>query len=80
MVNDNPNTVTTVSQKKAILEHLLDGKTITPLEAMDAFRCMRLSGRIWDLRNEGYAIKDRWVTVGTRKKVKEYYMEVRNGA
>lgn len=46
-----------MSQKQAILEYLLSGKSITPLEALDLFKCFRLGARIWDLKKEGHDIK-----------------------
>lgn len=35
---------------------ILSGKSITPLQALEKFRCLRLGARILDLRNEGYDI------------------------
>ena len=77
MRNYNPNNP--ASQNSRILAHLRNGGTITTLTATKKpFFCCRLSGRIWDLRDAGYDIKDRWKVVGSRKKsVKEYYMEER---
>lgn len=75
--NINPNERSTSSQNALILTHLMKGGTITTLTAVRRpFRCCRLSGRIWDLRNEGHDIKDMWKVVGPdKKRVKEYYME-----
>ena len=39
---------------------------ITPLQAMDHFGCMRLSGRIHDLRSMGYKISSDLVEVRNR--------------
>ena len=39
---------------------------ITPLQAMDHFGCMRLSGRIHDLREMGYKISSDLVEVKNR--------------
>jgi len=44
------------SQTALILEHLKAGKTINPIEALNMFNCFRLSGRIADLRRQGYNI------------------------
>lgn len=38
-----------MSQNKAILQHLQKGNSITPLEALHLFGCLRLSARIHDL-------------------------------
>ncbi len=41
-----------MSQNEKILEHLKNGNTITPLEALERFGCMRLGSRINDLRED----------------------------
>ena len=46
-----------VTQKELCLRYLLEYDTITPLEALEAFGCFRLSAVIFDLREEGYNIK-----------------------
>ena len=38
------------SQTVRILAHLRSGHTLTALEALEKFGCMRLGGRIYDLR------------------------------
>ena len=38
-------------------EALLQGRTITPLDALNEIRCFRLGGRIYDLRKDGMDIK-----------------------
>ena len=75
--NINPNEASSASQCALILTHLKSGKTITSLSARKRpFYCLRLSGRIWDLRNRGIDIKTREIIVGPRKKrIAEYYME-----
>jgi hypothetical protein len=47
----------TKSQRDEILGHLLTGKAISPLEALEKFGCFRLGGRIFELRQQGYRIK-----------------------
>ena len=44
------------SQRKLVLQRLLEKKTITSWEAITDFRCTRLSAVIFDLRQEGYNI------------------------
>lgn len=48
------------TQSQRIKEHLLKGKTLTPLQALNKFGCFRLSARIYDLKDElwdlGYVI------------------------
>ena len=46
-----------LTQKKQILEHLKKHGSITPLEALDNYGCMRLGARIWDLRHDGHQIR-----------------------
>lgn len=63
------------SQEKRILEYLLEGYTITQLEALQMFGCMRLSGRIFDLRNKGFNIEMTIVTTKKRKRVAQYKLQ-----
>lgn len=44
------------SHKEMTLEYMTLYGSITPREALDAFGCMRLSGRIGELRDDGYDI------------------------
>ena len=62
-------------QNAQILAYLSQGNAITPLAALAKFGCLRLSARIWDLRDKGYDIKTRIVCVGKNKNVAEYYFE-----
>jgi len=59
------------SQSYQIREYLLQGNTITALEALKLFGCFRLSGRIYDLRKEGTNISSTIVKVNG-KRVAEY--------
>jgi len=45
-----------MSQNQQILKHLKSGKTLTPLQALGLFDCMRLAARIEEIRDMGYAI------------------------
>ena len=53
----------TESQNKTILQMLLDGMKVTPMDALIACGCFRLSARIFDLRSKGYDIKTDMVEV-----------------
>ena len=44
------------AHKRLIRDHLLNGGSITALEALREYGCYRLASRINDLRNEGLAI------------------------
>jgi len=48
---------TKVSQCEYILKYLELYGSITPLEALREFGCMRLASRIWDLTQKGYRFK-----------------------
>jgi len=56
-----------VSQKNQILGHMRRHKTITPLEALDKFGCLRLAARIQNLRDSGYKIATEWVRKGEKR-------------
>lgn len=45
------------TQKDMCLEYLEEYGSITPLEALTAFGCFRLSAVIFELREEGYVIR-----------------------
>lgn len=62
--------MTTESQEKAIKEYLENGGKLTALEALELFRCLRLSARIFDLKDRGLKIQDRFITVPSGKRVK----------
>lgn len=63
------------TQNAQILAHLEAGKTITALQAMDQYGCMRLSGRIYDLKQEGHAISKQMVKTASGKHVAEYWLD-----
>ena len=39
-----------MSQEKQILKHLQSGRSITPIEALELYGCLRLASRIANLR------------------------------
>jgi hypothetical protein len=50
------------SQTKKIAEHLMSGKSITPIEALNKFGCFRLGARIHDLKHkQGFCIEAKTV-------------------
>jgi hypothetical protein len=69
-------TDTTASQRDQILDYLKQGYELTPLDALVRFKCLRLSGRILELRQAGYDIQtnDRVLTAesGKKKRVAAY--------
>lgn len=63
---------TTESQNKQILAHLQAGNTLTPIDALNHFGCLRLSARIHNLREKGHAIKMEMVSTRSGKRVARY--------
>ena len=61
-----------VTQLAALLAWLQAGDEITPLEALSAFGCFRLGGRIYDLKKQGYDIRKHMVTTPSGARVASY--------
>lgn len=74
MQNINENSKTSKSQTDLILEWMLAGNTITPLEALEKFKCFRLGARIADIKARGYLVYSEFVTTPSEKKVKQYHL------
>ena len=55
-----------MSQRRMVLDYILDHGGITPKDAEDKLGIMRLASRIHELRKEGYPITDEWVTKKNR--------------
>lgn len=70
--NINENEKSSQSQCAMILDWLERGFTITQMEALKRFGCIRLPARINDLRNRGYQIEMHKVKTNTGKLVGEY--------
>lgn len=62
------------TQKSIVRQHLLDGKSITPLEALHLCNSLRLSAIIFRLREEGLPIVTEKIQVSPRKRVAQYYL------
>lgn len=62
------------SQNALIKGWLLNGHSITQLDALKMFGCFRLSARIANLRDEGYDIVTDMVTIND-KRVASYYLQ-----
>ena len=75
MANVNLNKKESESQCSKIAEYLKKGYSITSLEALKLFGCMRLASRIWDLRVHGYNIGKKIITTPTNKRVCEYFLQ-----
>jgi len=70
------------SQRAAIARYLKSGKSLTPLEALQKFRCMRLGARIWELKQQGADIKKYMTKVGRGEETKHVaaYYQLRGRA
>ena len=64
----------TDSQNALIKGWLLNGHSLTTLDALTMFGCFRLSARIANLREEGYDIVTEMVTIND-KRIARYYMQ-----
>lgn len=62
------------AQAQDILAHLRAGHTITPLEALANFGCLRLGARVWDLKQDGHQIGREMVALPNGKRVARYSM------
>lgn len=66
------------TQKANVRAWLLNGNTITPLEALNKFGSLRLSAIIFDLREEGLPIEMERLQVAPRKRVARYFIKKEN--
>jgi hypothetical protein len=63
-----------MNQNQQILNHLRNGKSITPLEALNEYGCLRLGARIHDLKRAGHNIASESVELPNGKRVASYRM------
>ena len=70
------NEESAATQCNRILAHLKKGLTITSLEALQMFGCMRLASRISDLRKRGENIVVDRVKLANGKSVAQYHLAV----
>jgi hypothetical protein len=57
----------TDSQNNLIKAWLMNGRSITPLQALDMFGCFRLSARIDNLRKAGMNIKTDLIMINDKR-------------
>ena len=60
------------AQASRILAYLQQGMSLTPLQALDQFGCMRLAARIHELRQAGHVIEETTIVTGNGKRVAQY--------
>jgi hypothetical protein len=61
-----------MSQSEAILEHLKSGESLTALQALSLFNCLRLGARILELRRQGHDIRSEIIRTPSGKNVAKY--------
>ena len=64
----------TDSQNALIKGWLLNGYSLTQLEALNQFGCFRLAARIADLRDQSLNVVTDMVTLENGKRVARYYL------
>lgn len=64
-------TTEATSQEKRITAHMLKGKTITSLQALKLFGCLRLASRINAIKQK-HTITREWQTLPNGKRVRKY--------
>ena len=74
MANVNLNEKESRTQCNMIADYLQKGYSITSLEALRLFGCLRLSSRIWDLRERGMNIQKKMIVLPNKKRVCEYFI------
>jgi len=64
------------SHCEKIKRHLMDGRPITAIDALNFYGCMNLKGRIFDLRVEPYnlPIQKEMIKLRSGKRVAKYYL------
>jgi hypothetical protein len=63
------------STLRDVYEYLAQGRVLTTLDAVVSNRTVCLTKYISILRNRyGIDIKDRWIKLGNRKKIKQYWL------
>jgi hypothetical protein len=65
----------TDSQNALIKGWLLNGYSITQLEALTQFGCFRLAARVADLRDKGLNVVTDMVTLENGKRVARYFVK-----
>lgn len=61
------------SQNDLILARLKQGRSLTPLQALNQFGCFRLAARVYDLREKGHMIECEMVEVNDSR-VARYFL------
>lgn len=68
-----------MTQRRMILTHFETFDTLTPRRALAYYGIMRLGARIWELRQDGWAISMRMKAAYNRFGTPTHYAEYRMG-
>jgi hypothetical protein len=63
-----------------LLAALKRGEHLTPLSALERYKCFSLSQRMGELKRSGWPIRSQMVSVNSGKKVASYWLEERVAA
>jgi len=63
-----------VTQTEQILNHMKRGRTVSALNALNLFGCLRLAARIHELKSRGHDIKRDSVQVSRGRRIAVYYL------
>ncbi len=61
-----------MTQSTMILNHLMSGNSLTPLESLNLFGCLSLSQRVGELKRAGYPIRSELIETPSHKHVARY--------
>lgn len=61
-----------MSQVQSIANHLREGMSLTPMEALEKFGCFRLAARIKELRELGHLIEMKMIPTPGGARVAQY--------
>ena len=56
-----------MTQTEKILAYIKENGSITPLDALREFGCMRLASRMNEIKKDGYSVKRKMETAKNRK-------------
>jgi hypothetical protein len=62
------------TQAQVILDHLLSGKPLTALDALNEYGCFRLAARVHELRRAGHDIEETMVSSKAGKRHASYFI------
>lgn len=63
-----------MTQTEQILNHMKRGRTVSALNALNLFGCLRLAARIHELKSRGHDIKRDSVQVSRGRRIAVYYL------